>query len=184
MRSLEPGMSNRFPYAERARSLDEAHRAVRQTFEKVTKRSDLKHPATAKWIAAIAEFNAAQKDAYPPDFWSDLQELRSGNAGQIETAITFLEADTMCFGSGYVKDCVLRAIKRLPLNSSQAKRLRAVVLHVASRRDGQEFRQYCRLARRLDSEEFRKALRALQSLGNADITRRAAWVLAALDQAS
>lgn len=174
-------MSNSFPYAERARSLDEAHRAVRQTFKSVTRRSDPKHPATAKWIAAVAEFNAALKNAYPPDFWSDLQELRKGNAGPIETAITFLEADTMCFRSGYVKDCVLRAIKRLPLSNSQITRLRAVVLYVTSHRDGQEFRQYCHLARRLDGEEFRKALDALQSIGNAAIARRATWVLAALD---
>lgn len=176
-------MANKFPYAERARSLDEAHRAVHEAVEHVTKRSDPKHPATAKWIAAIGNFNAALKNAYPPDFWSDLQELRNGNAGPIETAITFLEADTMCFRSGYVKGYVLRAIKRLPLNSSQVNRLRAVVLHVASRRDGQEFRQYCHLARRLDGEEFRRALGDLQSIGNADIARRATWVLAALDQA-
>lgn len=177
-------MSNSFPYAERARSLDEAHRAVHKTFENVTQRSNPKHPATAKWIAAIAAFNAALKNAYPLDFWSDLQELRNGNVGPIETAITFLEADTMCFRSGYVKDHVLRAIKRLPLSSSQVNRLRAIVLHVASRRDGQEFRQYCHLARRLDGQDFRKALGDLKSTGNADIARRAAWVLAALDQAS
>jgi hypothetical protein len=173
---------SRFPYAERAREVANAHRALHAAFRKVTKRSNAADPATAKWLASIQAFNTALAAAYPPNFWTDLDTLRAGDPTQIDTVIDFLEADPLFFRSGYAKSAALRVLKRLPLTASQARRLRAVVIHVTATRDDRDFRNYCRLARRLDDEDLRRALGQLQSSDDAAAARRATWVLAALDQ--
>lgn len=175
-------MSNWFPYAERARKVEEARNATIRTRKGVKPRSDSNDAPTAKWHDGVARFHAALGVAYPPNFWVDLEAPRSGDARPIETAIAFLEVDPMFFRSGYAKERALRAIKRLPLSASQMDRPRTVVLRIAATRDGREFRDYCHLARRLDDTGFRQALAALQSAGDAAASRRAGWMLDALDQ--
>jgi hypothetical protein len=175
-------MSTPFPYAARARDVEGAHSAVASSLREVKRRSNPKDPATARWIANVDKFHAALAAAYPQNFWSDLDDLRAGNAQHIETALAFLEADPIFFRSGYTKTAVLRAIKRLPLTSSDRDRLRAVVVHLITTRDGSEFRQYCRLARRLDGAGFRETLAQLAASDTPAVARRAQWVLAALDQ--
>ena len=80
--------------------------------------------------------------------------------------------------------------------------MQSVVLNMVDRRDGREFRTYCRLAHKVDSPELREQLgyrltRAWPSAGSLtddlpalmlaaqrdrDIRRRARWVLEALEQ--
>ena len=88
-------MSTPFPYAARARDVEEAHSAINASFRNVRNRSNPADPATAKWIASIERFNAALAVAYPENFWSDLDDLRAGNSRHIETALPFLEADPL-----------------------------------------------------------------------------------------
>jgi hypothetical protein len=175
-------MSTPFPYAARARDVEEAHRAVSASFLRVRKRSDLKDPATAKWLASLDQFNAALAVAYPKTFWSDLEGLRSGDTRHIDMAIEFLEADPVFFRSGYTKAEVLRAIKRLPLTPKQKVRLRRIVLHRIPSRGGREFRQYCHLARRIDGAGFRESVAQFLASKDAAVARRAQWVLSAIEQ--
>jgi hypothetical protein len=166
-----------FPYELRAREAREAHRAVHTTFAQLRRRDDRNDPATVAWLTAIARFREAVEAAYPPGFWDDVARLEKGDVEALETAIQFLEADPYFDRSGYVKADLLRLIKRLPLTSEQAERLRAVVIDAVERRGGREFRAYCRLARRLDGPELREALSRQATSGDADIRRRAGWML-------
>ncbi len=166
-----------FPYELRAREARDAHRAVHTTFAQLRRREDRNDPATVAWLTAIAHFREAVEAAYPPGFWDDVARLEKGDVEALETAIQFLEADPYFDRSGYVKADLLRLIKRLPLTSEQAERLRAVVIDAVERRGGREFRAYCRLARRLDGPELREALSRQATSGDADIRRRAGWML-------
>lgn len=91
--------------------------------------------------------------------------------------IEFLEKDQWTFGSGYAKADLIRLIRKLDLNHTQAERLRRVVLAVVDGRDRREFRHYCRLARKLDSPQLRKELMRRLEDENEVVRRHARWVL-------
>ncbi|HLI68014.1 MAG TPA: hypothetical protein VKU90_16740 [Caulobacteraceae bacterium] len=143
-----------FPYAERAQAVEEARKN--------------------RWID---RFWAALNLALPPDFWPQYNDLKAGDADSIDPMIDFLEADPMFFRSGYIKADVLRWINRLPLTTTQMRRLQAVVVGVTERRGGREFRRYCNLARRLEDTEFRLQIERLRGHADAAVRRRANWVV-------
>lgn len=174
-------MRRPFPYAARARSAEEARRAVKESSAKW--RLDRSERSKQTWLASVERFHAAVEAAYPANFWTDLEKLRAGDASVLETAIEFLEADPMFFRSGYVKSELLVVLKRLALNSRQIERLRAVVIHVVLDRDRREFRRYCRFAHYIDGPDFRNQLEAIVFPVDPDAERRARWVLAALRHA-
>jgi hypothetical protein len=182
LRSGGPRMSTSFPYAARARDVEEAHSALRAASRTVKGRLNPKGPATAKLQASVERFNAALHTAYPAHFWSDMDDLRAGNVRHLETALSFLEADPLFFRSGYTKADVLRVIKRLPLTPGDKTRLRSIVLHRIANRGGREFRHYCHLAGRLDGVGFRASVASLVASDDPAISRRAQWVLSAIDQ--
>jgi hypothetical protein len=68
------------------------------------------------------------------------------------------------------------------LTLAQAARLRTVVLSVVDRRDDRDFRAFCRLARKADAPELHDQLRQRLKSADADIRRRARWMLDALEQ--
>jgi len=139
---------------------------------------------------------------YDWDFWRDMELLRGGDQTKLETAVAFLEADPFFYGSGYAKEDIIPAINRLDLPPKLVGRLQAVVLNMIDRRDGREFRAYCRLARKVDSPELREQLEhrltrawpsarsltddlpALMLVAQQEraIRRRARWVLEALGE--
>ena len=171
-------------WAERASRLRIANRAVmvaargRRTLK--SGHWNREHPSFAEWEARVGEFWAAMRATYPPEFWEAFELLKAGDDRAADAAIEFLEADPICFRSGYLKADVVRFLGRLQLNSTQVSRLRNVVIEVASTRYGREFRRYCSLARRIDGPEFRRRLESLAASDNADVRRRAGWVTAAL----
>ena len=175
-----PLPSRRFPYAARAAEVTAASDTLRAAARGLRDRRDASDPATVAWTIAVARFHRAIERAYPPGFWEASGALRSGDADGLETAIDFLENDPLFFRSGYVKADLIRLIWRQPLTGTQTTRLRDVVLDIVDRRDGREFRHYCRLARRLDDPGLRRALDVRRRSNDADIRRRAAWVLDAL----
>ena len=170
-----------FPYAERARELEDIRRAASEAFARVTDRSDGSDPATIEWSALVKRFHLTTP--YPPDFPEDVERLRAGDLEPLDRVIEFLEADPICFRSGYAKAYVLRRLMPLPLTGAQAKRLRRVVLSVTERRDGREFRKYCRLAVKLDCPDLRVGLQMLLVHSDADVRRRAGWMMQALPKA-
>jgi hypothetical protein len=149
-------MPTPFPYAARARDVEEARSALHAASRGVKGRANPKDPTTAKWRASVERFNAALGKAYPEHFWSDINDLRAGNACQIEIALSFLEADPLFF--------------------------RRIVLHRIANRGGREFRHYCHFARCLDGAGFRTSVASLADSADPAIARRAKWVLSAIDQ--
>ena len=154
-----------------------------------------------EWQAAVSEKYALYKEGvtlfaqhfshtvipaevarYDWDFWRDMELLKGGDQSHMEQAIAFLEADPWFYGSGYAKEDIVPALKRLPLSSDFAARLVSVVLNMVDRRNGREFRAYQQLACKVDSPELREGLTQRMDSGDADIRRRARWVLAALAQ--
>ncbi|ODT85881.1 MAG: hypothetical protein ABS78_18895 [Phenylobacterium sp. SCN 70-31] len=139
-------------------------------------------PASQRWHRSVEEFYAALKAAYPSDFEATLNGLRRGDREGVDVLIEFLEADPMFFRSGYTKTKVLRALKGVPLTTSQVARLHAVILGVVSNRWSREFGDYVRLALKLDHPNLRAGLRALLSGHGAETRLRARRMLATLPE--
>ena len=131
---------------------------------------------------AVKQWRAALGRLYSPEFEKAYGLVRDADPAGLETTIRFLEEDPICFRSGYIKADLLRFITRFDMSAQDAARLRSVILSVVDRRDGREFRAYCRLARKLDSAELRQELARRLAHTDANVRRRAAWVLAACEQ--
>lgn len=174
-------MRRPFPYSARAQAVERASRGMHAAARKW--RLDRADQSRRDWDAWVERFHAAIDLAYPPDFWSDVERLRAGDLGALDAAIDFLQADPMFFRSGYVKAELVKLVKRLPLSDDQVKRLRTFLTGVVRSRDDRDFRDFCRLAPRLDGSEFRAELLAMTGDLDRDISRRARWVLHALEQA-
>ncbi len=121
----------------------------------------------------------AQSRALPscdPDF---LTRLNDDQPLEIELAIAFLEADPWFFRSGYEKQAITHRLKRVRLDPSHQDRLRTVILRLVDTHDRREFRHYARLARAGWSADLEAALHNRLSSLDANIRRRAGWILAA-----
>ena len=133
--------------------------------------------AEEAWSDAAGNFHEACalfSDAAP-----NLDRVRSGDRGAIEAAITFLEVDPWCFGSGYAKQAVLREIRTCNLDESQIHRMHDVLLHLVDKGDRREFRYACRVARHIADDNLQRALVGrVQSSPDFGIQRRALWMLA------
>jgi hypothetical protein len=160
-----------FGYNERAKAVEDAR--------SVLSRTDLSFNERRR---AIARFRAALEGAYA----GTLCEFANGNGTALDLDTTdildFLEADPIFFGSGYMKERLLSALKKFQLSNHESERLREIMLNVV-RKDyhGREFRHYCRMAFNLDSQEFRDKLLDIESSENNHAALRANWMLAALD---
>jgi hypothetical protein len=166
--------------ATQVRLAADAVNAARRDLDAAVDRREESREAWARWEAAAARFHQALGVLYPDDFWAALERLRNGDASAAEPAIAFLEVDPWCFRSGYAKETILRALKRVDVTPRQAKRLRAVVLRAVDSGDRREFRGYCQLARRLDDHELRARLLDRLRSPDAGTARRALWMLDAL----
>ena len=194
LRQLAPG-ANRYQAAEAARAVYSKARALHWRFRLDSEASSLYAEAQKCYWRLIGE-------AYPPTFDQDLVRLGEGDPSGLESIVTFLEADPIFDGTGYLKERLSRLLRDVELPAEYAQRLQAVVLSVVDRRDGREFRDYCRLARKVDSPEFREQLNqrltrawpvarfltddlpALMLAAQEDraVRRRAGWVLEALGE--
>lgn len=173
--------SGPFDYATRAQSMDD----VRDFFHEVVQEGRQYHAdpkATAVIESARRLYYAASEAAYPAEFWEDYQKLKLGDAAGLESAVRFLEADPYFHHSGYTKVKLIRHIKPPMLIPEYIRRLQNVILEMVERRNGQEFRAYCKLARKVDGPELREQLAQRVDLGDFDVRRRARWVLEALAQ--
>jgi hypothetical protein len=132
---------------------------------------------------AQTDLAAAVWNVYPPDFCSAFEALRDGREPvELSPLIAFLEADPYFYGSGYMKEEVLRLLKRCDLTPTQAERLRGVILHIVERPSWRrEFRHYTRLARKVDSPAFRATLQEFADNGSLRERVRAAWILNAMN---
>jgi hypothetical protein len=171
-----------FPYGARAAHARAAREQVTWA-QQAWVSGDHDDPKYEAFSSAVEEFRQAVEAAYPPGFQQVREALRRGRAKRrsIETAIEFLEADPWFDGSGYVKEDLIRFVKRLPLDPEQSARLRQVVLNVVDGRDRREFRHYCRLALWVFDSELVQELETRSRSPDKGIGRRATWMLEMLD---
>ncbi len=156
----------------------EAHAAVHAAF-----RAGLRGGDPAAYEALLVAFRAATKAAMPHDPDRLRQRIDAGQQAALDTAVAFLHADPWFFRSGYYKAWLIRSVKRAELNAMRRAILRDVVLAAVRGRDRREFRAYCQLAAGIASPELQSAIRALTGHTDANVRRRANWVLAVLEQA-
>ncbi|BCM91315.1 hypothetical protein IAD21_03185 [Abditibacteriota bacterium] len=108
-----------------------------------------------------------------------LDAIRAGDRNTIEGSLTFLEADPYFFRSGYLKEKVLRAIKRAPLNGRDEVRVQMIILRALEGRYKREFKFYARLIPRIYTPQFENELRVAAKRTNCH--NHAHLVLNALD---
>ena len=170
-----------FGYSERARAINEAQAEIHCAFKEVVKRNDESDPRTRRWLNAIKAFEAAYARAYPEDL--RLFEQGALPVSDVDTTdiLDFLEADPVFFRSGYMKESLLGELKKRTLDRREVERLQGIIFSVVRKPDRREFRRYCRVAATVDDQGFREKLRHLEVVDDADVRRRAAWVLAALN---
>ena len=170
-----------FSYAERGRAVTEAHRLYNESSQ-LTRRFPLDPDLAEACSEAHRLWYTAIGNAYPPGFREDEERLRVGDASGLESAVSFLEADSWFFGTGYHKASLIRYLKPPLLTLEYARRLQRVVLAVVDTRDDRDFRAYCRLARKVDAPALRDELTRRLTHGDPGVCRRARWVLEALAQ--
>jgi hypothetical protein len=166
----------------------QAHQRVRE-LDTVRRKEDweflpdaVRREKEATYEAARADLFAAQYHVYPTDFQEAFKALWEGRSADPTPLISFLEADPYFRNSGYMKEDVLRLLKRCELTPTQAERLRGVILHIIERPAWRrEFRYYGRLARKIDSPAFRATLQEFAESGSLRERERATWILAAMN---
>lgn len=92
-------------------------------------------------------------------FWQDhVDQIRKKTVVRspqtVKFMITFLEVDPWFWGSGYMKEKLIRRLKQAPLKEPQKARLRTVAFDAVLRRPHREFKHYCKLARALQTPDF------------------------------
>lgn len=171
-----------FGYSKRARDLNDAHAEVHAAVKEMRNRNDGSDPRTRRWLNALQAFRAAAARVYPDSLRA--VDQGAGRASDVDTAVIldFLEADPIFFRSGYMKQKLLREIKKRKLDRHEAERLQAIILAVVRKNDHRrEFLYYCRAAANVDDASFRAQLKSLEQSSETHISQRANWVLAGLD---
>ena len=135
-----------------------------------------------RWSDACQRFHSSfDRLAFPGGLDQELNLLKNGDLQAVEMAVRYLEADPWFFRSGYIKEELLKGLKRVALTEDQRERLRAVILERINKGSGREFRRYCRLAKTLMTTAFSKQVREAMMSTDADISRRASWVMSSLE---
>ena len=99
---------------------------------------------------------------------SFLERLRSGDRQAVERAIQYLEEDPWMHRSGYLKERLIRGLKRATRTHRDDIRLQRVVWNVANGPFRREFRDYCSLAAAVATKEFLRWISEIDALeGNA-----------------
>ncbi len=129
-----------------AEKINSLHERVKETFKKRNKKRALWEEACKKFNTYITEFSPILIKIY--------NEKYLLNQDIIEFTISYLEVDPMYFRSGYIKEEMLRKIKRTTLNEKQKYRLRNLLYNAVEVRASREYKRYCRLAPIVTDEKF------------------------------
>ncbi|MCB0355013.1 MAG: hypothetical protein KDD64_15885, partial [Bdellovibrionales bacterium] len=113
------------------------------------------------------------------NFYPDEEKLGVSDPGAIECAIRYLQMDPFYHRSGYNKERLLRALKKIRLSDAHKSQLVHIMLNVVDSSYRREFRFYCRLAAVLESDFLVAELLNRASSQNEGVRRRAGWMLEA-----
>jgi hypothetical protein len=158
-----------------ARKIDRLHKQIHVTYEARSK--DL-----GAWKEACAAFHSHVSAIDP--LIERIYEAFELNDELVEFSVTFLELDPMFLRSGYIKEEMLRKLKRSALLEKRKERLRAVLIDAVNSRGTREFRRYCRLLPKVSSPRLIAALETANQFGEGSRKHRAAVMLGYADGSS
>jgi hypothetical protein len=90
----------------------------------------------------------------------------------------------MFFRSGYIKEEIIRKIKRSQLTSKQVERLLYVLERAVENKGTREYRRYCRLAPSIATQKFINYLNNVYKYGDGKRKSRAELMLKYIQQAA
>jgi len=122
-------------------------------YEKVNKTFKKRNKNRIHWEEACKQFNA-YITVFSPLLMKIYNEKYLSNQDVIEFTISYLEVDPMYFRSGYIKEEMLRKIKRTSLNEKQKYRLRNLLYNAVEERASREYKRYCSLGPMVTDEKF------------------------------
>jgi hypothetical protein len=127
---------------------------------------------------ACAEFHGAYDElAFPGGLQAGLQALKRCDADAVQSAIRFLDVDPLFFRSGYIKQEILRRLKKAPLTPAMRSDLERPIVRSLEQSGSREFMAYARLAGIVSSQDGIQALKLKMDHPNPEIRRRARHVL-------
>jgi hypothetical protein len=89
----------------------------------------------------------ARERLYSPAWEANVTALQQGDATAVDASMDFLDADPICFRSGYVKERLCRFLSRIDLTEVQRTRLIPIVTKaLGSQRPVREQKQWRQLA--------------------------------------
>lgn len=133
-----------------------------------------------------ARKRAAHDAIYTPEFLDALKRLKHHRPSGVDRALVWLEANPLCFHSGYDKQRLMRYLRHVPLTLDQQQHLRSALLVAVREGAGVEFRDCCRTARLVDTPRFRRVLVEIRDAPASEHwpRQRATWMLDALVRAN
>ena len=132
------------------KAINQLHNNVHETFKN-------RDSNRSSWEKACKEFHSYRSTL--GEFVSKVYDEKDPkDESIIEFMISFLELDPDYFRSGYIKEEILKKIKRAKLNDKQIHRLRNVLYSAIENRGSREFKRYCRLAPRIANTAFKEWL--------------------------
>ena len=157
-------------HAERLRALNaEIHR----TFEKA--------PHGSEHHAACRVFHSEfDRLAFPGGLQRGLAQLKALDPEAIEVAVQFLEEDPWFHRSGYIKEEIVRRLKKAPLKPEQRSRLAAVVAASVCRGPRRIAQHVARLAPIVASPAFVRNMETQAKSDDPELRRRAEHVISVL----
>ena len=106
-----------------------------------------------------------------------MRRLSAHDPSVIEPAITFLEVDPLFFRSGYIKEDILKHLRKIDLQMDQKHRLQQVILaRIRDPKTKREFRRYCQLAPYVNDPAFQQEIQKLSGRTGTK-PQHAQWVL-------
>jgi len=142
------------------------------------KEASRKRPRGPDHTAACGEFRDAYDElAMPGGLDKHLFLLREGDKQAVSAAIAFLSADSRFFRSGYIKEKMLRRLKRVSLTQHQQQTPVRLVIRSVDRGGRREFHAYARLSGVLDPCQIETAIESRLASEDPEVLRRAREVL-------
>ena len=157
-----------------AKEIDRLHQRIHITYE--ARNKDLR-----AWKEACSAFHS-YVSAIDPLIERVYEASELNDDELIEFSVTFLELNPMFFRSGYIKEEMLRKLKRSVLSEKQSERLRAILIDAVNNRGTREFRRYCRLLPKMSSPKLIAALEDANKFGEGARKHRAAVMLGYADR--
>ena len=129
------------------------------------------------YSSRLKNYKELTKIAFPENWPLLLDEINSQNEKAIEEALTFLEADPNFNNSGYIKQKIIRHLKRAQLDEAYKNRLALLVVGRINNAQALEFSAYGKLAIALKIPELDKQIMELSRSTDVAVAKRANWML-------